>query len=216
MILRPSYLRVAELPARPDPWTGQPRPPHAPGFAGSDRPDKRDRITDPAKAPAAPEGQGPVLAWYKSSRRGAFKVSAVALLVLCPLGVTIDQGFSVAWMRVWQAWLVLVVGCVLIYFARRSVQCSAGADWLRRKNGWVKLYELIKVTAHRGSNTLYLHLKDHDGRELQIKVDDLQENRLMWDLVYNGLLHSVIDRGAQTNGRLHAALAVPRPYPQRR
>lgn len=37
----------------------------------------------------------------------------------------------------------------------------------------------------------------------------------MWDLAYNGILHSVIAGGAETNGRLHAALAVPRPYPAR-
>ena len=33
----------------------------------------------------------------------------------------------------------------------------------------------------------------------------------MWDLVYNGLLHSVIAGEAKTNGMVHSALRVPRP-----
>jgi hypothetical protein len=214
MSLSPSYLAITELPARPDPQTGEPRPPHAPASTSSGHPDKRDRI-DPSKAPAPPDGQGPVLAWYKSSRRGAFKVAAVALLLLFPVMITIMQGFSIAWMRIWQVWLVIVIGCVLIYSARRSVECSSGADWLRRKKGWVKLYQLTKVTAHWRSNAVHLDLKDRDNRELQIRVSDIQENRLMWDLVYNGILHSVIAGGAETNGRLHAAIQVPRPYPER-
>jgi hypothetical protein len=35
----------------------------------------------------------------------------------------------------------------------------------------------------------------------------------MWDLVYNGILHSVIAGGAETNGQLHRYMRVPYPSP---
>ena len=54
------YLRADELPARPDPGTGFPRPPHAPGWVRV----RRSRSSDRDRKPSPPPGQGPVVAWY--------------------------------------------------------------------------------------------------------------------------------------------------------
>lgn len=207
-----AYLDQSELPPRPDPKTGLPRPPHAPAFSHVTKPKDSDpgRDRDPAIAPMPPPGQGPVLAWFKSNSRSALLTAAWSLPIFV-LGITLLQGFSARWMAYWSPWLVVVLGITGVYFSRRGTQCAAGADWLRRRKSWVRTYEIVKVTAHAYSNAVQLHLTDQDGRKVEISGSDLQENRDIWDLVYNGILHSVIASQAQTNGLLHQALNVPYP-----
>jgi hypothetical protein len=81
----------AALPPMPDPETGLPRPPRAPGRGRpKDAPPKPDpdRVNDPARAPQPPPRQGPVLAWYRSSWRGAIVTGlwVTGLLVLVVSG----------------------------------------------------------------------------------------------------------------------------------
>lgn len=56
---RARYMGVDDLPPRPDPDSGLPCPPHAPGFLGFETENLRER--DPRLAPSPPIGQGPVL-----------------------------------------------------------------------------------------------------------------------------------------------------------
>jgi hypothetical protein len=74
----------------PDRETGLPRPPHAPLFMGSRRRPDQDpsRDTRPSATPQAPDGQGPVLAWYRSSRRGAVIPAVLGVVVI------VDDGSS--------------------------------------------------------------------------------------------------------------------------
>lgn len=210
------YLSVAELPPKPDPETGEPRPPRAPAYGRDGEPPKehdKNRVTDPAKAPSPPEGQGPVLVWYKPSSLQKWGVGGTGFLMLV-VGFTIMQGFDLRWMTAWWMWLIALVFAALIGGSVRGSECSVGAEWLQRKGGgWVRLYELKKITGHRRSNALHLDFEDQDGRVVQISTSDLHHDPGMWDLVYNGMLHSVIAGGAETNGRLHAALDLPRPWP---
>jgi hypothetical protein len=48
---------------------------------------------------------------------------------------------------------------------------------------------------------------------LSVSLSLLEEDRMLWDLVYNGILHSVIAGQAETNGRLHLHLRLPYPSP---
>jgi hypothetical protein len=207
-----NYLDPQDLPPKPDPETGLPEPPRAPGLTSSKlgKPDPA-RVTDPAHAPEPPRGQGPVLAWYQPSERGALTVGAwgFALMVV---GVTLLQGFSIAWMRFWWAWVGLLVFAALIYLTQRAGRCSAGAEWVRGRKNWVRTYELTKVKASFSPSGTQLTMRDQDGRTLSISLSRLKDDRKIWDLVYNGILHSVIAGGADTNGHLHRDLAVP--YPQ--
>jgi len=49
VVVAQQYLGVGELPARPDPETGLPRPPPAPWFIGSDRPFQEDSNRERAR-----------------------------------------------------------------------------------------------------------------------------------------------------------------------
>ena len=129
-------------------------------------------------------------------------------------GVTLMQAFDLRWMTFWWAWVLVLVFTGLIMGTVRRSGCSTGADWLQHPGGWVRLYELTKVTAHRRSNATHVDFEDRHGNVVMISLSDLHEDREIWDLVYNGILHSVVSGGAETNGRLHSALDVPRPWPQ--
>jgi hypothetical protein len=72
----------------------------------------------------------------------------------------------------------------LMYPILRGERFSAGAEWLA-SNG---------------------------GREVEYKFADLGgSDRLLFDLTYNGILHSVIAGGAKTNPLLHRTLKLPYP-----
>lgn len=207
----PLFLTTAELPPRPDPTTGEPRPPRAPGLLHqrSAKQQERARVTDPSKAPAPPAGEGPLLTWFKNSRREALLITAWVLPAF-PIGVTVLQGFSIEWMKYWQPWVVLPLIMLAIYSVQRTVECSVGAEWLQVGKTWVRLYELTKITAKHRSSAIHIDFEDSAGREVLVQADDLQNNREMWDLVYNGILHSVIGGGATTNSLLHSSFRVPR------
>jgi len=175
----------------------------------------RGRVTDPAKAPEPPDGEGPLLVWFQASRKRALLTTAWGI-PLYPLGVTILQGFSVEWMKYWQPWVVLPFLLIAVYSSFRTAVCAAGADWLKVGKSWVRLYELVEVTAKHRSNALYLDFKDGAGRELGARAQDLQGTRELWDLVYNGIVHSVIAGGAKTNGLVHKVFEVPQPDPRKR
>jgi hypothetical protein len=210
------HLRVEELPPRPDLSTGLPRPPRAPGFIGIDVPveDSVIRERDQALAPIPPPGQSPVLAWYRASSRGSV-ISAVMVVLLAAVILTFNRGTG--WLvhaKYWGVWAIFATSLVGVYFLSRSERFSAGADWVARGSKWVKVYDLVKVTCHSypywGAGVC---MRDSGGRKLRYRFSDLSSDRLLWDLAYNGILHSVIAGGAETNWMLRKSLALPYPEP---
>ncbi|GAB3678945.1 hypothetical protein GCM10027597_21400 [Saccharopolyspora tripterygii] len=209
------FCSVAELPPKPDATTGLPRPPRAPGFHKEDKPPKeqdRDRVQDPSKAPSPPDGEGPVLEWYRSSRRNAVLTGAVAFVIMV-VALTLIRGGEIAWMQFWFVWAILVLASLGVYASSRATDCAVGAEWLKVGKTWVRLYELTSIKARVRSNAIHIDLKDNAEREVKVSTSALQEDRDIWDLVYNGILHSVIAGDATTNGMVHSALQVPRPAP---
>jgi hypothetical protein len=207
-MVRVSYLGDNELPARPDPTTGRPWPPRAPAYAGTDTPADRDPHRERGRTPSPPPGQSPVLAWYRASRRAA-TMAAAWMFALVAVAFTVGLGFD--WVSTWVMWPIIAVGLLGVYSSVRVSQCRAGADWLARRRTWVKTYELVKVTCHSGVGDAELRFEDTAGRRTEIKISDLQSDRDIWDLTYNGILHSVIAGGARTNGLLHVTLQLPYP-----
>ena len=206
------YLCVEELPPRPDPYTGLPRPPRAPGFIGVDVSVNESvvREKDQALAPSPPPGQSPVLVWYRESSRGSV-ISTVVVVLLAATILTLSRG--TAWIvhaKYWGVWAIFAVSLVVVYFISRADRFSAGADWVARGKKWVRVYDLVKVTCH--SYPYYgagVCMRDSGGRKLRYRFIDLSSDRLLWDLTYNGILHSVIAGGAETNWMLRKSLALP-------
>jgi hypothetical protein len=189
------------LPPQPDSSSGYPRPPAAPLL-----PDMRSGEL-PKSATVAfrpPPGQGLVLEWFQESRRSVV-VSVALVLGLCLLVATFRaEGFG--WMTTWWLWLMIVALLALVYAMMRGKRVSAGAEWVRDGSAWVRTYELTEIKASRATATYALTLTDSDGRHLYTKVVDLQLNPALWDLVYNGFLHSVHVNGATTNSLAREAL----------
>lgn len=204
------HLGPADVPSKPDPTTGLPVPPRAPGVSSSGERD-RGRETNPDRAPAPPDGQGPVLAWYKPSQRGSVAFAAGVTVVIV-VGLTLAQGFSMAWMSFWSAWAIILATGALAYGAHRRIEVSAGAQWLqRRPDQWVRTYELTRIVGRQRLTSISVQLTDRDERRVTISSRDLQADRRIWDYAYNGIVHSVIVGRAHTNGLLHSALDIPRP-----
>ncbi|MHA6798921.1 hypothetical protein [Bounagaea algeriensis] len=207
------FMATSELPPKPDPVSGEPRPPRAPGFNKGDKPPKdqdRDRDQSIRRMPSPPEGEGRMLEWYRHSQRNAI-LGGLLGFVFIVIGVTLLQGFNLTWMTIWWMWPLIGLFALGVYSSFRSVECAAGAEWLKVGKSWVRMYELTEIKARHRSHSIHLDFKDSTGRELMVKSDDIQEDRDIWDLVYNGILHSVIAGGAKTNGTVHSAFKVPRP-----
>lgn len=191
------------LPPKPDEQTGEPRPPQAPIAVDW----KRREITDRAAhdVPAAPNGHGPALEWHRDPG-GSFWVTA--LLVAGGLVVVfsvVTWGFE--WVTTWWLWLFFLTGPLLGIRVARSCWYSAGADWYQQGDNFVSTYYLGSVHLRAGLID-NLELKDRNGNEVNAQLDDIQRNQALWDLVYNGILHSVRNGGAETNDRARLLLEL--------
>ncbi|WP_133116457.1 hypothetical protein [Amycolatopsis antarctica] len=156
-----------------------------------------------------PPGQGPTLVWYRSSRRGSF-LGALWVVGLVCFGLWVSRGFDFYLFGFWQIWLVILAGATLGFFIGKAENCAAGAEWVMENKVWVRTYELVKINAYPYSNTLNLHLTDSGDRKLEISLSRLQDDRRIWDYVYNGLLHSVVNNRADTNALARRTLGLPK------
>jgi len=77
---------------------------------------------------------------------------------------------------------------------------SAGADWYKYGRRYVKTYELTSVKVKGTPGSWALDLRDAEGRKVWTQLWRIQQNPRLWDLVYNGIRHSVCN-GAETNRR---------------
>ncbi len=190
-------MRATDLPPKPDPQTGEPRPPHAPLEPGWKMPeDKHKRGKE--KVPSPPAGEGPILEWFcpTPGRGGTFV--GIALLIFAGFLTIRDGGFG--WMAHWFLWAIMAPFLAILWFTNKSTRMSAGSDWIfYGKKSFIKTYELVQVNATAGGAARYLDLKDRHDNTLYVQLNDLQLNRELWDLVYNGILHSVHVNGAETN-----------------
>lgn len=192
------------LPPRPEPQTGEPFPPHGRAFKGIDRAPElnRSRETRLSHKPDPPPGMGPALVWHKESKRGkvtTFVGSFALLFVGGSLIAVLDGGGPFDWMGAWQLWAIILVTAYLITGPLTYVVLSAGADWfqattvrfgVRRKTTVIRFYELREIKADFAGVTWWLTLMGDEGG-IHLALHEWQYDRRMWDLVYNGILHSV-------------------------
>ncbi|QWF83782.1 hypothetical protein [Amycolatopsis sp. CA-230715] len=190
------------IPPRPDPITGEPFPPHGLGYLRdeSDYPrDNPNRETRVSYRPDPPPGLGPVLAWHRESRRGKI-VTALGALGLFLLGTALISSmndFGLKAFEFWQIWAVIIVTVFLIVAPFSYLTYAAGADWFMversrwgiKKRLWVDLYDLTRIDVSYGGTTFHLFLYDKD-LGLSRSFEEIQRDRRIWDLVYNGIVHS--------------------------
>lgn len=154
-----------------------------------------------------------MLAWYRGTRGYAVQVGLLGVLVTGVL-VWLRTGLRVAWLGYWQVWVAFaVVGLLIGLSQRRAAVCSAGVAWVRGRQSWVSTYELVSVKWYPSLSGGWVGLVDRDGRRLTVDLSTLRQDRRLWDLVYNGILHSAVAGGADTNGAAHLNLRLPYPSP---
>lgn len=122
-------------------------------------------------------------------------MSAIIFVFLC------FRDWGIEWTATWWLWLFVIWPPIVFYFIGRRTGISAGADWFAVKGGHVDTYQLteVKVTGASGGLAWDLDLKDKNSNELSINLREIQTNRELWDLVYNGILYSVQHASAKTN-----------------
>jgi len=109
------------------------------------------------------------------------------------------EGFDVRVFETWWEWLLAIAAGAGIYFSVKGDWCAAGADWLRYRKSWAKTYELTEIKTRYLGGTTYVYLTDADGHKIDAPLNLIQKDRLMWDLLYNGVRHSIAN-GAVIKG----------------
>lgn len=193
-----------ELPPKPDRQTGEPRPPEAPveAWAKAER-----RQTPESTGITAPSGMGPVLEGHRESLRSALLTGATVSLVVAVLGSLLWQDIS--WMSIWWMWIIVLIWIPVLGFGRRGSTLATGADWLSRNKQWVKTYELTTIKLGKRAGGYNLELADREGRSFTADLYELQRKPRLWDLVYNGLLHSAARNRPDLNRLAVDMLALP-------
>ncbi|PXY38597.1 hypothetical protein BA062_01270 [Prauserella flavalba] len=200
---------MANLPPKPDLQSGEPRPPGAPLDPNNSKPGRR-RESAISKAPQPPAGEGRLLEWFYPDRSTRFIAGLFGSLVVLAVYVIRDWGFS--WIgNIW-LWLIALPWPFVFLLAGRNERMSAGADWLAYgKDVFVKTYELTSVKVFIDGPAPAIEMLDRHGAGLRVKTFVLQQNHELWDLVYNGILHSVHVGGAETNKRARDYLLLEFP-----
>jgi hypothetical protein len=151
-----------------------------------------------------------VLFWFRLRRGYTLFIAALVTIVIAVL-ITLTVAHDA--LTVPSTWLVLLASLGIYYLIGRSERYSAGADWAGRgSRTWVRTYELVSVKASDVGGKVQVIMKDSGGRTLLYVVKEVfDDDRRIWNYTYNGILHSVIAGGAETNDALHELLGVPYP-----
>ena len=199
------FHSTGQLPPRPDENTGHPRPPRAPRkFHGKHTTPTGEH---PHKTPEPPDQQGLRLEWYRESPLGAFLSGILAAVIVATVGALISGPDLI---NQWYLWPLPVITGALIYFTSRKGWVAAGARWLQHKSSWVDTYDLVEVAIGANGANQVLKLTDSAGRRIQtLPLRDVQENADLWDLVYNGILHSTVNGKANPPRGTRIILKLP-------
>jgi hypothetical protein len=105
--------------------------------------------------------------------------------------------------------MILAIGLLVVYVRSFQRSSSVGSDWVAVGRQWVRVYELSDIRYRVGFHGTRLILKDSGGRKLSATLEELRSERLIWDICFDGMMHSVILGDAHTNRRVHLDLHVP-------
>ncbi|WP_183130497.1 hypothetical protein [Rhodococcus sp. SBT000017] len=181
-------MRRVTQPARmPDPMTGELRPPSAP------RTESKGIRTTPPGFPTtevvAPEEMGPPLEWCEESKHYPLQGAIFYLCLFAVSGTIIYRGFE--WTSNWFLWVFITVICVAMYFHLKKDRVVAGSRWVQQRDEWISTYEITKIRSTTVGLNRASKIEDVHGNKLILVLRDAQMNPLLWNLVYNGIVHSV-------------------------
>lgn len=191
------------LPPKPDPQSGDPRPPHAPGS----KPDTYEYTPHrPGKDPHPPAGEGPILECHYGTNKDDLVVVGIIAVILV-VGITLITGL--AWVQYWWNYAIFAGIVGGLYWSSHRDYLAAGAEWLQSRRNWVRTYELTKVKYLSTPGGFHVRLTDAHDRTVACSIHELHGNPALWDLVYNGICHSTATRDVQTNWILRRHLPLP-------
>ncbi|GAA4861471.1 hypothetical protein GCM10023222_11780 [Saccharopolyspora cebuensis] len=134
--------------------------------------------------------------------RGTAIGASAFIAASCALVVTLHfGGFGWVGAYPWMVLLILLFFVYPLYVVVRDNALFAGADWLASSKRWVSTYELTDIAISRGWATYLLDITDVHGNRFTVGLRQIQANYRMWNLVFNGILHSVHRNGARINDR---------------
>lgn len=139
------------------------------------------------------------MAWYKSGKREGVKgyiAFLVGAILVCTVYAWLSGDGPFGWVGLWPMWLFIVLFPILPSITIKGDRCAAGADWVRVRKSWVAIYELRMISMRYYASGAELKLIDSNRRELEADLLILQTNRQVWDLLYNGMLHSAANGAA--------------------
>ena len=186
--------------------TGEPRPPRAPRIhRGSDRtPTDRQPRNRPAPPP---DNFGPMLEWNQPTLRDQCYAAAAMAGLLIAL-VSVQAGLE--WVRWWWYWAIVVTFAWIMFRTNGNVWTAAGATWVQWRSSWVDTYHLTRIRFSADGYSRVLRLKDAHGNEIHsFKISEIQGNPDLWDLVYNGILHSVASGNCDIDAKTRRILQIP-------
>ncbi|WP_051342511.1 hypothetical protein [Pseudonocardia spinosispora] len=205
---------MTALPARPDPDSGEPKPPRAPEvvgpWTGYRRSGRRTESFRPAQAQQWFAEPAPLLELVEGRRRrGLWQVAAYsagsALLLFGGVAV-LAHGDRVLYLVAAVLW---AISTATSYLIRRMHTVYAGATWAgdgEDQDKFVTTYDLARIRVFgAGKPSAMLQIIGADGAFLQLPLGLLEGNPALWDLVYNGVRHSVAS-GAEIDAETRALL----------
>ncbi|MGW5289537.1 hypothetical protein [Rhodococcus pyridinivorans] len=200
-------MNAVDLPPIPDPITGEPRPPRAPRIHHGTERTPTDR--HPRKPPKTPEHLGPILEWLQPTFRDRY-TEALFWAGVVIVDITLLEHGDLGWTHRWGAWAFILGVGWWIFHSIGTRWVAAGATWLQSRKTWVDTYHLTYVRFSGSGRTSALSLKDFHGNEIRsASIDEIQNNPDLWDLVYNGILHSVDSGECDVDQKTRRILRIP-------
>ena len=200
--------RTDQLPPKPDPQTGEPRPPKAPLVESMGKSSyERSHEKDTTRKPKPPDGRGPTLEWYQPRRMSVLISAIVVALFIVALAAL--KNWTLNGLLAWYVWPWPVAFVVFMYFKFRRRAIAAGADWYFDGKDRVDTYDLKQVKVKTGPGRLDLVMRDRSGRLVVTPCSLIETNRRLWDLVYNGIVNSAKSDHVETNQAARQYLHLP-------
>lgn len=130
------------------------------------------------------------------------------MVALVTVFLTVVNGMR--WMSMWDMWVLVAVCGALTYWRFGGEWFAAGAVWAQVGKSWVNTYELVEIKFSVDGLNRVLRLKDSSGREIySFRLRNMQANPRMWDLVYNGILHSLASGNCEITPKARKVLMLP-------